>query len=231
LARESVVLELDGVSKDYRGLRPLRIDRLTVAAGEQVAILGIDSAAAEILVNLITGAILPDRGRVTAFGRSTADIPDAEEWLASVDRFGVASHRAVLLGELDVLQNLAVPFTLDIEPLAEDVVQRVAALATEVCLAPSTWTRKVATLDPASHARIRVARSLALDPGILVLEHTSAGLASDDASALGLDVRTAAGRRGAAILALTIDKAFGHAVARQVLRWDPASGRLSTGRG
>jgi ABC-type branched-subunit amino acid transport system ATPase component len=228
--RESVVLELEGVSKDYGGLRPLRVDRLRVAAGQQVAVLGMDAMAAEIFVNLITGATLPDRGRVMAFGRSTADISDSAEWLAAVDRFGIASHRAVLLEELDVLQNLAVPFTLDIEPLAEEVIERASALATEIRLAPSTWAHKVATLDPASHARIHVARALALEPGILVMEHTSAGLTSPDASALGLDVRAAAARRGAAIIALTTDTAFARAVALQTLRWDPASGRLSTER-
>ena len=224
--REPVVLQLHGVSKDYGGLRPLRIDRLTVAAGEQVAVLGMDSVAAEIFVNLITGATLPDRGQVTAFDTSTADIADSAEWLASVDRFGLASHRAVLLEELDVLQNLAMPFTLDIEPPAEDVIERATALAAEVGLAAASWAHRVASLDPVSHARIRVARALALEPGILVLEHLSAGLSSRDASELGRDVRVAAGRRGAAIIALTADRIFARAVARQVLRWDPASGKL-----
>ena len=54
------VLELTDVSKDYHGLRPLRISRLTVAPGEQVALLGFDQATAEIFVNLVTGATLPN---------------------------------------------------------------------------------------------------------------------------------------------------------------------------
>ena len=45
----SPLLELSEVSKDYRGLRPLRIASLTVAAGERVALLGLDAAAAEAL--------------------------------------------------------------------------------------------------------------------------------------------------------------------------------------
>ena len=56
------VLELVRVSKNYQGLRPLRVAQLTVGACEQVAILGLDQHAAEVFVNLITGATLPDQG-------------------------------------------------------------------------------------------------------------------------------------------------------------------------
>ena len=66
------VLELTGVSRDYRGLRPLRIERLTVRAGEHVAILGLDQVTSEVFLNLVTGATVPDRGEVKLFGRATS---------------------------------------------------------------------------------------------------------------------------------------------------------------
>ena len=87
------VLELSDVSKDYRGLRPLRIASLSVAAGERVAILGLDQITAEVFVNLATGASLPDRGDVRLFGRSTSAIADSADWLSIVDRFGIVSSR------------------------------------------------------------------------------------------------------------------------------------------
>ena len=119
-----IVLELSDVSKDYRGLRPLRIASLELRAGEHIAIIGLDQTTAEVFVNLVTGATLPDRGDVRLFGRSTASITDSADWLAVVDRFGIVSPRAVLLESLTVVQNLAMPFTLDIEPPAEDIRRR-----------------------------------------------------------------------------------------------------------
>ena len=50
--------------------------------------LGVDGGAAEVLVNLVTGASVADRGVVRVLGRSNADIVDGDEWLASLDRFG-----------------------------------------------------------------------------------------------------------------------------------------------
>jgi putative ABC transport system ATP-binding protein len=222
----SAALDLVGVSKDYRGLRPLRIERLTVAGGERVAILGLDQASAEVLVNLLTGATLPDQGRVSVLGRSTADIADGAEWLASVDRLGLVTERAILLEELDVVQNLAIPFTLDIEPPPDDVRGRAVALAEEVGLEEAAWNRPVARLDAAGRMRVRLARALAFQPALLLLEHASAGLAVDEASALGAAVRSAAARRGAALIALTADERFARAVADRVLEWRPATGAL-----
>ena len=71
-------------------------------------------------MNLVTGASLPDAGSVDVFGHPTSAIADSTEWLAIVDRFGIVSDRAVMLEGLTVLQNLAVPFTLDIEPPSDE---------------------------------------------------------------------------------------------------------------
>ena len=82
-ATRTPVIEIAAVSKDYHGLRPLRIEALTLARGEHAAILGMDRPMAETFVNLVTGATLPDRGVVTTFGRPTSSIDDSAEWLDS----------------------------------------------------------------------------------------------------------------------------------------------------
>ena len=152
------VLEIIDVSRDYRGLRPLRIERLDVAAGEQVAILGLDQMTAEVFVNLVTGATVPDRGDVRIFGRPTAAIADSTEWLALVDRFGIVSERAVLLDALTVIQNLSMPFSLEIEPPGADVRARAEALAQEADLPEAAWDRPLGELEGAARMRVRMAR-------------------------------------------------------------------------
>jgi ABC-type transporter Mla maintaining outer membrane lipid asymmetry ATPase subunit MlaF len=225
------VIELTALSKDYHGLRPLRIEKLTLADGELVAILGLDQPMAETFINLVTGAMLPDRGDVTIFGRSTASIDDSADWLSVVDRFGIVSERAVLLDGLSVIQNLSIPFTLDIDPPPDDVRERAILLAQEVGLRQADWPRPVSELDAGGRVRIRAARALALDPKVLLLEHASAGLTADAATALGADVRQIVSRRRCALVAVTADPQFASAVASRALTLDPASGRLSeTGR-
>jgi ABC-type lipoprotein export system ATPase subunit len=223
------VLELSAVVKDYRGLRPLRIERLSLARGDCTAILGLDRGAAETLVNLITGATLPDTGEVLLFGRATATIQDSREWLALVDRFGIVTDRAVLLDALSVVQNLSLPFTLEIEPPPTDVRDRAAALAIEVGLRREDLERRMADLSPTARFRIRLGRALALDPAILLLEHPTADVDREDVGELARELSRIGERRNAAVLILTSDVDFARTAARTVARVELASGRLVDG--
>ena len=102
------------------------------AAGAVVSIGGIDALGAEVLVNLMTAAIRPTPATVRLFGTSTAAIDDYDGWLRMLDGLGLLTDRAVLLGQCTVAQNIALPLTLEIEPIRADVLPRVTALAAEV---------------------------------------------------------------------------------------------------
>jgi len=220
------VLELKDVSKSYGGLRPLRIQRLMVSSAECIAILGVDQPMAEVFVNLVTGASLPEAGSVAVFGQPTSAIADGTEWLALVDRFGIVSDRAVMLEGLSVLQNLAVPFTLDLEPPSDESRMRAAALAREVGLSEADWDKAVGALGAVPRAFVRLARSLALDPAVLLLEHPSSTLDRQDVPAFGRRVRSVADRRGVAVVVLTADQAFAESLGGRRVLLDAASGRL-----
>lgn len=223
----TAVVELDGVTKQYGGLRPLRVEQLVVSAGEQVAIVGLDQPAAEVLIGLITGASLPDTGQVRVFGRSTADIADSDDWLTSLDRFGIVSQRAALLDPLTVVQNLSLPFSLDIEPPPPEIAERAAQLAREVGLVDELLSEAVSALNAAGRMRIHLARALAFDPGVLLVEHPSATLARHEVTALGETIRRVAAQRTAAVLTITADVDYARVTADRPLRLDLATGRLT----
>ena len=220
------LLELTGVSKNYGALRPLRLEQLVLSAGDQVALLGLDQPAAEVLINLLTGASLPDAGHVRIFGRSTAEIVDSSDWLTTLDRFGIVSERAALLEPMTVIQNMAVPFSLAIEPPPPDIVRQASALAAEAGLHERTWEQRVGDLDAASRMRVRLGRALAFDPGVLLLEHPTASLQRQDVARLGRDVRGVAERRSIATITITADAEFAAAVSRRALVLEAATGRL-----
>jgi putative ABC transport system ATP-binding protein len=224
------VLAIAALIKDYHGLRPLRIERLTLAPGEQLALLGFDEPAAEMMTTLVTGAAVPDHGTIHVLGTSTATIEDSEAWLRLVDKIGIVSERAVLLSALTVIQNLAIPFTLAIEPPTEAIRERAARLAREVGLPGDSLDRPVGGLDATATFKVRLARALSLVPAMLLLEHPTARIARADVKALARSVRTIAEARGLATLTLTADAEFAAAVAGRVVTWEPASGLLTERR-
>ena len=225
MSANDVLLRLRGVSKDYRSLRPLRIAELDLPPGRSLALLGFDQTMAEVLVDLITGAILPDSGEIVAFGQHTSSIADPGSWLTTLDQFGLFTDRAVLVEQFTVEQNLALPLSITVEDMTPEIRARVAELASEIGLA-NELRRQAGVLGPALRARIRLGRALALAPRVLVAEHPNATLSAQEASALGTDMARIIETRGIASIVLTADQSFARAVSKEILVLEPATGAL-----
>ena len=158
---------------------------------------------AETFVNLVTGATLPDRGEVTIFGRPTTAIDDSADWLSVVDRFGIVSERAVLLDALSVIQNLSIPFTLDIDPPPDDVRERAdpagaggRASAKPIGRVPCRSLTRRAGSASVWRERWRSIRKCCCS------STRAPGSHADAAAALGADIRQIASRRGCALVAV-----------------------------
>jgi putative ABC transport system ATP-binding protein len=223
---EAPVVSLRNVEKDYRSLRPLRIRQLAVEPAESVVLIGLDKAAAEVLVNLITAATIPDAGDIEAFGIPTHSITDADAWLQAMDRFGILSDRVVLLDALTVEQNLVLPYSLDIDPVTDELRTRVERLAEECGISRTTLKESASALQPAWRLRVRLAKAIALEPKILLAEHPTAALDSAEVSEFASDLRRIAARRRMAMLLVTADPIFGAAAGDRVLCLQPATGEL-----
>jgi predicted ABC-type transport system involved in lysophospholipase L1 biosynthesis ATPase subunit len=222
------LIELAGISKNYAGLRPLRVAQLTVRRGDRLALTGFDAGAAEAFVHLVTGAALPDEGEVRIAGKDTRAIATDTEWLASLDRFGIVTDRAVLIEKLPIAANLALPLTLAIDPMSADTRRQVGILAADVGLAPGRLDEPASTLSADERVRLHLARALAMNPAMVILEHPT-GRIDDRAQsrALGQMLRECSARRGFGWIALTADVTFAAATAGTRLRLIPATGELA----
>jgi putative ABC transport system ATP-binding protein len=219
-------IHIRDVQKDYHALRPLRVRELDVLQGESIALLGFDRAAAEVLVNLLTAATVPDTGRIEIFGRPTVDIQDASTWLTSLDCFGIVSERQVLLDNMTVEQNLTMPLTMALHDVDNEVRTKVAALAEEVGLSLDQLREPVAALSSESRLRVRLGRALAPDPRILLSEHPNASLEAGDVARFATDYARLVRKRSVTSVVLTADSAFASAAAQRILTLQPATGEL-----
>ena len=224
---DEVLVEFAGVVKQYHALRPLRLADLRVTARAIVALDGLDAQGAEMLVNLMTAAVRPDLGEVRLFGRSTGAIDDYDGWLAMLDGLGLVTERAVLLSQCSVAQNLALPLTLEIDPIRPDLLPAVQALADEVGLAPGALDLAVGAASPEVVQRVRLGRALALNPRLVVAEHPTATLPRESVAAFARDLAAVVTRRGAALLAITADRQFARALGGSTLSLEPKSGAVT----
>jgi len=220
------LVDIQGLVKNYGSLRPVRVASLIVQPGQRIALMGLDQPAAEMFVTLVTGAAVPDEGSVRLFGQTTAEIPDSDRWLALLDRLGILSDRAVLVEQYTLAQNIAMPFTLELEPIAADVQPRVVQLAREVSLDAETLETPVGGATPLVRARVRLARAIALEPTLVLAEHPSATLPRDAVADFARDLTRVAQARDIGLIAITADKEFVRAFDGTPLVVEPATGRV-----
>jgi len=139
---------------------------LEIAAGETVALVGRSGAGKSTALKLINGLILPDAGEILIEGRST------REWnpFELRRRIGYVLQEIGLFPHMTVADNVAVvPRLLGWETAR--IEERVAAMLRLVGLDPGTYAARASTeLSGGQRQRVGVARALAADPPILLMD-------------------------------------------------------------
>ncbi len=150
-----------------------RLD-LEVAEGEIVAVLGPNGTGKTTLLRLASGALAPDRGRIEIFGRSAGAIPPRER-SRSVAVVPQESRPAFAFTALEVVRMGRAPHLglLGIETARDEKVVREAMERTAVA---SLATRPFLELSGGERQRVVLARALAQEPRLLLLDEPTAFL-------------------------------------------------------
>jgi phospholipid/cholesterol/gamma-HCH transport system ATP-binding protein len=164
---EAVVL--DGVS-------------LTVDAGEIVAVLGATGSGKSTLLRCIVGLLAPWRGRVLIRGRDVhaATGEEREEILRDV---GLAFQEAALLNSMTTAENVALPITEHWGADEETALMLARMRLARVGLGRA-GDKLPSELSGGMRKRAGIARAIALEPGLLLLDEPSAGLDPTTARAI-----------------------------------------------
>jgi branched-chain amino acid transport system ATP-binding protein len=165
------LLSIDGVCKHFRGL--LAVDRVSfdVVPGEILAVIGPNGAGKTTLFNMIAGVLAPDDGTIRFDGeRIDGTTPDA------VCRRGVGRTFQLVrpFPALSVEDNVVVGALLRRHDVAS--ARRHAVAVLERLDLVDKRTQPAAALTLPDRKRLEVARALATDPKLLLLDEVMAGL-------------------------------------------------------
>ena len=159
-----LLLDATGVAKRYGAVVALRDASLAVRAGEIHALMGANGAGKSTFVKILTGAVRPDAGTITVAGHTRADHSPAQ-----ARRHGIVSvyQEPALIPDLDVRSNLR---------LTETPLDPFRAKLEELGLPHLDLGRTVRSIPLASLRIIDLARALAIEPKILLLDEMTAAL-------------------------------------------------------
>ena len=188
---ELPVLELTGVSKVFGGVNAVDNVTLEVAKGQIVGLIGPNGAGKTTLVNLVSGMLPATGGTIVFNGRDiTRERPHV------IARMGIARTFQIVqpFAQMTVLENVMAGALYAGGQLTLKAAADKAMAALEFTKLAGFADKPAADLALANRKRLELAKSLAMDPQVLMLDEVNAGLNSseiDEALAL---IRTIASR-------------------------------------
>ncbi len=179
-----VVLETRDLARYFGGIRAVDGVDIKVYRGELLGIIGPNGAGKTTLFNLITGFLKPTRGKIIYEGREIQGLPPAR-----IARLGIARTFQIVrpFKGLTVLENVLIACGYKnyaglsfVKPWGrEEYLSKAESLVREVGLEDYA-DKPAGTLPLGFLRRLEIARALAIDPKILLLDESMSGMSTEE---------------------------------------------------
>jgi branched-chain amino acid transport system ATP-binding protein len=213
---EDLILESVGVSKIFGGLVAVDDVSFSVPRKSIVSIIGPNGAGKTTFFNMLTGLYKPSTGRITFEGRDiTATRPDRilaagmARTFQNIRLFAtMTALENVMVGEHARMQAglfgsiLRLPYVRKEEKAALD---RAAAMLEYVGLRSTHFHQMSVNLSYGDQRRVEIARALASDPKMLLLDEPTAGMNANESERLRAFMQILRDERGLTILLIEHD--------------------------
>ena len=201
-AAGETVVSLTGLAKEYGGVHAVRGIDLDIRSGEVVGLIGPNGAGKTTLVNMISGLVPPSSGSATVLGATIGRTPVHKVAAAGVSR---TFQHSKLFNRLFALENVLVGAHLVSRPTflrrllwlpsarrdEQAALEQAARCLQRVGLADLAGNRASA-LSYGDQRRLEIARALASDPSLLILDEPAAGMNHVEAGNLSTLIRSLA---------------------------------------
>jgi branched-chain amino acid transport system ATP-binding protein len=180
MAMPAPLLALEQISKRFGAIVVAERVDLRLGEGEALGIIGPNGAGKTTLLSIISGTIAPDSGRVVYAGRNITAMPPAQRCALGIGRsFQIPQP----FSGMSVFENLVVAAAFGGGQRERDAYENCMAILQRCGLAGKA-NRPAGTLTLLDRKRLELARALASEPAVLLLDEVAGGLTEHECQAL-----------------------------------------------
>ncbi len=215
MTSSDIVLRTSGVGRDFRGLKALADYDVELRRGEILGVIGPNGAGKSTLFNVLTGFLKPTTGSVQFNGKDITGLPPDE-----VTRLGIARtfQNIRLFGRMTALDNVMTAqqlhgkagffealFSLPSFHRKERALEAKSLAHLESLGLAGFADTDAAALPYGYQRKLEIARALATDPTILMLDEPAAGMNEGETAELTEFIRAIRDRFGLSIVVVEHD--------------------------
>lgn len=191
-------LSLDGLTKRFGPLTAVDNVTLDIADGSFVCLLGPSGCGKTTLLRLLAGLEPASAGRVTVAGRDITDTPTHRR------DFGMVFQSLALFPHLSVWQNVAYP--LKVRGRSKSECRTRAEELLDLVQLSGVADRRIHQLSGGQRQRVAIARGLAIDPQVFLLDEPLSALDANLREHMQVELRQLQQRLGVTTVVVTHDQ-------------------------
>jgi phospholipid/cholesterol/gamma-HCH transport system ATP-binding protein len=171
----NAVIRIRGLKKAFEDYTVLRGIDLDLYQGENLVVLGRSGTGKSVLIKIISGLLKPDEGTVEVLGHELETISD-EELQALRIRIGFSFQNSALYDSMTVRKNLEFPLVRNRKNLTRKEIDHAVEEVLDAVGLSKTINQMPSELSGGQRKRIGIARTLILNPEIMLYDEPTAGL-------------------------------------------------------
>lgn len=189
------VIQVKNVDKSFEGVEVLKGISLQVRRGETLVILGRSGCGKSVLLQCMIGLLLPDSGEIFVDGLELTRFKEESQWKKLWLKVGFLFQGGALFDSMTVGENLAFPLRHHTD-LNDTCIRRHVLGLLDLMELQGQERKYPSELSGGMQKRVSIARTLALDPDIVLYDEPTSGLdpvTSDSVSEIIRDLNKRAG--------------------------------------
>lgn len=172
---EETVVEIRGLKKAFGDLEVLQGVDLDLYKGENLVVLGKSGSGKSVLIKIMVGLLKQDEGSMKIFGQEVSTL-NKKELNALRLKIGFSFQASALYDSMTVRENMEFPLVRNVKNLTKsEITKKIEGLLDSVGL-PQSINQMPSELSGGQKKRIGIARTLILNPEIMLYDEPTAGL-------------------------------------------------------